>query len=62
MMDLPEGYTLKKARPGWFVDGKCGYLVSSTYYSSKNEALSRAREKIEHYAQLPPLERPAWFV
>jgi hypothetical protein len=62
MNNLPEGYTLRRCAAGWFVDGLCGYMVTSTYYPRRSEAINRALVKIAVYRELPPAERPAWFV
>ncbi len=56
---LPAGYVLKYTDVvGWWVDGRCGYLVTG-YYQSREHAVETARMMIA--APRRDGERPIWL-
>nr|WP_234288220.1 hypothetical protein [Pseudomonas fluorescens] len=53
-----KGYTVKSSAAGYWVDGRCGYLVAG-YYPSQAEAVIEASTLIVKATQNGA--RPVWF-
>ena len=52
-----QGYIVKRGRPGWWVDGACGFGVAY-YYDTKRKAINEAKRNIE--AAIRNHEQPSW--
>ena len=53
-----KGYTIKHTSAGWWVDGACGYMVSS-YHPTEEEAIAAAVAAIKE--AVASGDRPVWL-
>lgn len=55
---LRLGYRIKHTSAGWWVEGRCGYSVTS-YHATESDAVISASERIK--AEKAAGNRPIWM-